>query len=188
MYDASFFSDYRRFLVSKMLSVALLFFVGRLETARGAPIQNLAALHKDVAPAWVANPSGRGTWSLLYSCVFTLVLCVWTSIHLNVPPQDDTPLKSWRRKIKWVGCALFAPEIVVFAAFQQWFAAWTFLRELNSLAASAQVDEKNVGIASYAPGVSEADSPYLGRRTELQREASLQHDLCLLRRDGWFHG
>lgn len=171
----------------KMLSAALLFFVGRLETARGAPIQNLTALQKNIAPAWVANPSGRGTWSLLYSCIFTLVLCVWTSIHLNVPPQNDTPLKHWRRKIKWVGCALFAPEIVVFTAFQQWFTAWVFLRKLNSLASSDQVNKNKVSITSWAPGVPEADWAYPGRRTELQKESLLQHDLCVLRCDGWFH-
>lgn len=156
-FDFSFILIVLKVLRSKMLSLALLFFVGRLETERGAPIQNLTALHTDVAPTWVANPSGRGTWSLLYSCVFTLVLCVWTSIHLNVPPQDDTPLKYWLRKVKWVCRALFAPEIVVFSAFQQWFAAWIFLRELNKLAASAQTDEKEVSLTLQSPGYPEAD-------------------------------
>ena len=160
LYDASFFLKVFKVLRSKMLSVALLFCVGRIDAALGAPIQNLTALHTDVAPAWVADPSGRGTWSLLYSCVFTLVLCVWTSIHLNVPPQDDTPLKYWMRKIEWVICALFAPEIVVFTAFQQWFQAWIFLRELNRLAASAQADDKKVSITLQAPGYPKLIAPF----------------------------
>jgi hypothetical protein len=82
---------------------------------------------------WVDDPSGRGTWNLLYSCGFTLVLCVWTSIHLNVPPPRESAWLGWRRKLKWVVIALFAPEIVVFTAFQQWLTARLFLKELEKL-------------------------------------------------------
>jgi len=107
-----------------------------------APIQNTTALNTIVAPPWVAEPQGRGTWSLLYSCVFTLVICVWTSIHLNVPPPDDTSRAYWLRKAKWVLVALFAAEIVVFTAFQQWFVAKTFLRKLNRMAAEQEQKSK----------------------------------------------
>jgi hypothetical protein len=43
--------------------------------------------------------------------------------------------------------ALIAPEMVVFTAFQQWFAAKTFLRKLNAITAET-ANESNL------PGVS----------------------------------
>ena len=53
----------------------------------------------DIAPSWVQEPNGRGacshplfmgesgsnslgTWKIIYSCCFTLSLCVVTAIHL----------------------------------------------------------------------------------------------------------
>ncbi|PMD28468.1 hypothetical protein NA56DRAFT_548989, partial [Hyaloscypha hepaticicola] len=80
---------------------------------------NLTALRTEVSPSWVEDPAGRGTWGLLYSCTFTLGVCVWTSIHLNVPPKES-PSTSWRRQVKWLFIAVFAPEVVLFTAFQQW--------------------------------------------------------------------
>jgi hypothetical protein len=116
--------------------LAILFF-RPINIALAAPVQNLTALNTVVAPSWVDDPAGRGTWNLLYSCVFTLTLCVWTSIHLNVPALGETTVVTWRRKWKWVVIALLAPEAVVFAAFQQWLAAFVFLKELNRLADEA---------------------------------------------------
>lgn len=103
-----------------------------------APVQNTSPLNApasntEIASSWVSEPSGRGTWNILYSCIFTLVLCVWTSVHLNVPGFEDGPWINIRRKVKWVVVALLAPEYVVFTAFQQWFAAKTFLNELQKL-------------------------------------------------------
>ncbi|KAL2074890.1 hypothetical protein VTL71DRAFT_8670 [Oculimacula yallundae] len=94
---------------------------------------NATASSKDFAPSWVSEPGGRGTWKLLYSCVFTLTLCVWTSVHLNVPGYGESTWHIYRRKTKWVVMALFAPEFVVFCAFQQWFLARMFLKEVQML-------------------------------------------------------
>ncbi|KAH7418530.1 hypothetical protein BKA64DRAFT_701046 [Cadophora sp. MPI-SDFR-AT-0126] len=94
---------------------------------------NTTASSTTIAPSWVSEPRGRGTWNLLYSCVFTLVLCIWTSVHLNVPGYGETAWQMYRRKAKWVLIALFAPEFVVYCAFQQWFTARMFLRELQKL-------------------------------------------------------
>jgi len=110
--------------------------IQRIQPTLAAPIRNLTVLDTEIAPSWVEDPSGRGTWNLLYSCGFTLVLCVWTSIHLNVPPPHESAWTSWRRKLKWVVIALFAPEAVVFTAFQQWLTAKCFLKELKKIAAA----------------------------------------------------
>lgn len=65
-----------------------------------------------------------------YSCAFTR----HTTIHLNVPPPDDTKFAFWRRKTTSVAIAVFAPEIVVVNAFRQWRLARAFVRALNQIA------------------------------------------------------
>jgi hypothetical protein len=116
-----------------MLFLLTYFCFQRIHPTFAAPLYNITALNTEVAPSWVADPSGRGTWSLLYSCGFTLVLCVWTSIHLNVPPPAESAWLGYRRKLKWVLVALLAPEAVVFTAFHQWLTAKTFLKELKRI-------------------------------------------------------
>ncbi|KAK3345005.1 hypothetical protein B0H65DRAFT_573650, partial [Neurospora tetraspora] len=42
---------------------------------------------------WVTEPDIRGTFSILSTCIVTLVLCVWTAIHLNVPGHKEGAMK-----------------------------------------------------------------------------------------------
>ena len=113
-----------------MLLLSSLLYLLRSDFALAAPVQNLTALHTDFAPAWVANPSGRGTWNLLYSCTFTIFLCVYTAIHLNVPPEESS-FRFWLRKTKWVFIAILAPEVVVYTSLEQWILSRSFLKKLN---------------------------------------------------------
>lgn len=38
---------------------------------------------------WVAGPGNRGTLSLVFSCAFTLFLCVWTTVNVNIEPEGN---------------------------------------------------------------------------------------------------
>lgn len=69
---------------------------------------------------WVADPTGRGTFSLIFSCILTLGLCVWCAMHLNIPPHDESLAKTWMRNVKWGLIGVVAPELVVFAAWRQY--------------------------------------------------------------------
>lgn len=72
---------------------------------------------------YVQDPNGRGTISLLLSCVLTLILCVWSALHLNVPAPDQTKVKDIWLNTRWIITGIYAPELVVFAAWRQWCSA-----------------------------------------------------------------
>jgi len=57
---------------------------------------------RDKVP-WQLSPNQRGTMDIVWSCLFTVFICVWTAVHLNVPapPETDTRLDLWIRRIKW---------------------------------------------------------------------------------------
>ncbi|KAI4124796.1 MAG: hypothetical protein LQ338_004622 [Usnochroma carphineum] len=82
--------------------------------------------------AWVPEPNGRGTWSLLSTCIITVLLCVWSAVHLNVPQYEKTHSQYWR-KVKWLFLGLFAPELVAFVAWQQRQEAKRICREVSNL-------------------------------------------------------
>ncbi|KAI5776243.1 hypothetical protein EDC01DRAFT_593838, partial [Geopyxis carbonaria] len=70
----------------------------------------------------------RGTVSLLFSCIVTLVLCVWTALHLNVEPLEFSRSKIAGAsrvigKIIWGFAALIVPEVVLSIALHQFLVA-----------------------------------------------------------------
>lgn len=118
-----------------------------------APTQNFTALRTDIAPPWVPDPDNRGTWSLLYSCVFTLVLCVWTAIHLNVPSYHESHISQWLRKLKWVLLAIIAPEFGVYTACEQYSRAKKLIHQLG------EISVNNGSQNSYTTAQAETQLP-----------------------------
>lgn len=131
-------SKFWRLLFNNMLSLVYIFTsqVGQISAYPIASmtlhVVNTTALHTDIATDWVSSPNGRGTWDILYGCVCTLIACVYTAIHLNIPPNDEKEWRTLRRKLKWIFIALFAAEIVVYTAFEQWYLGRKFLKKLIS--------------------------------------------------------
>lgn len=59
--------------------------------------------------SFCSNSSKRDTLSLLWTCLSTVFLCVWTAIHPNTPPQN--PHNHWSKR-KWCLLTLLFPELV----------------------------------------------------------------------------
>ncbi|KUJ06827.1 uncharacterized protein LY89DRAFT_661410 [Mollisia scopiformis] len=67
----------------------------------------------------------RGTFDILWSSLFTLLICTWTVQHPNIPPQGsqngfdvEYVLSSAWRKAKWMLLTLILPEFLVGKALQ----------------------------------------------------------------------
>ncbi|KAI4102608.1 MAG: hypothetical protein L6R37_004321 [Teloschistes peruensis] len=114
-----------------------------ISRVRAAPSRNLTALRTDFAPPFVREPDGRGTWSLLYSCLFTLALCVWTAFHPNVKSPEASEVGKYRLKIYWIFFAIFAPELGVLTAFKQNRKVNDFVTVLSRLQAADVQNSKS---------------------------------------------
>ena len=69
---------------------------------------------------WKPEPDTRGTWSVLSTCLVTMTLCLWTSLHLNVPQYDKKADVHQRwRKLGMLIAGLLAPELVAYIAWYQ---------------------------------------------------------------------
>ncbi|KAI8677817.1 hypothetical protein NCS55_00499700 [Fusarium keratoplasticum] len=98
-----------------------------------APYENSTYdLQNVISRKWVNSPNIRGTLDILQSCVLTLVACIYTALHLDVPTKTK-----WHRilisKVKWSLITLFAPEIVLYMAADQLVEAWKLRKELRKL-------------------------------------------------------
>jgi hypothetical protein len=97
----------------------------------------------------VRSARTRGTADLLWSGTFTLTLCVYTVIHLNIPAICKPKWKQYVRKAKWAVIGIFAPEVVLYTAWEQYMSAWELCRKLNSLkhGESKVTPESNEGLS-----------------------------------------
>ena len=100
---------------------------------------------------WVTEPSGRGTYSLLFSCFNTLFLCAWTAFHPNVPPKESDT-RFLLQRIQWMIVAVFFPELVLFIAWDQWWAARCLKHEINRLGQSSNTENIRTNFVVRDPG------------------------------------
>lgn len=77
---------------------------------------------------WQSDPNGRGTFTLVSSCVLTLTICVYSAMHLNVPPHRESTFQFWLRNIKWGLLGIFGPELVIFIAWKQYLSAKSIVK------------------------------------------------------------
>lgn len=62
---------------------------------------------------WVSQPNGRGTFDIIWGSLFTIFLCTWTSLHLNIPAHGESYLLRQARKLRWMAQAIMGPEFIV---------------------------------------------------------------------------
>jgi hypothetical protein len=59
---------------------------------------------------WIGQPNTRGTLDVLWNSLFTVLLCTWTVLCLNIPAEDDSQWQILWRKFRWMILALTGPE------------------------------------------------------------------------------
>lgn len=89
----------------------------------GAPLISREAPVGNGTVGFIPQDANRHTTSLLLSCILTLILCVYTAVHLNIVPKDEPSWRTFAREVWWCLIGLYGPELVVFTAWRQWSSA-----------------------------------------------------------------
>ncbi|QGA20754.1 hypothetical protein EYB26_008462 [Talaromyces marneffei] len=71
----------------------------------------------DILVGWVLENSGRGTLSLITTCMITIFLCTWVSIHQRVYTRQ---LFATSHKFALFFKGILAPEFIAVEGFQEW--------------------------------------------------------------------
>jgi hypothetical protein len=67
----------------------------------------------DASVEWQGSPGRRGTLTILWSCLITVLACTWSIQHLNLPGPRDGPWAQMLRKCKWAAITLLFPEFIM---------------------------------------------------------------------------
>lgn len=92
-----------------------------------------AASNATETVGFIRGDNERDTISLIMSCILTLGLCVYSAIHLNVPPKEESYIEALWRQTKWCLTALLAPELVLYVAWNQRASAKKLCEDLEKL-------------------------------------------------------
>src|SRR3569833_2333086 len=84
----------------------------------------------NVTVGWQPEPTTRGSFNILSSCIITTSLCVWRAVHLNIPSEGEK-LAQVLRKVGGLLVGLVAPEMVVFTAWYQRSTAKAISKEIE---------------------------------------------------------
>ena len=107
-----------------MFSLARLIFIA-------AWVWNVQARNETLVQGWQPEPPGRGTWSILWSCLATIFICTWSALHLNVPVRHGVWYLLFR-KIGWMLVAATAPEYVLWTSASNFLEARDLLEYLEA--------------------------------------------------------
>jgi len=99
-----------------------LFSVFSAYKASGAPVAfDLAARDEPSSPESSMGQIKRTLFGIMWSCLSTTILCAWTAVHPNVPPQSKWQAR-WNR-LELMFWMIVAPELVLAWAVRQFFVA-----------------------------------------------------------------
>ena len=79
---------------------------------------------------WVLESSGRGTLSLIFSCLTTIFLCTWVVIHARVYKR---PLLHRLHKFTLFLKTIIAPEFIAVEGLQEWIQAQKMVKDCAGL-------------------------------------------------------
>ncbi|KDR70363.1 hypothetical protein GALMADRAFT_76245 [Galerina marginata CBS 339.88] len=75
------------------------------------------------APQECICPNTRSQWDIIWSCLATIFLCTWVSVHPNIPALGESWWKKSSRRLELMFWSIIAPELMIFWATNQWVAA-----------------------------------------------------------------
>lgn len=119
------------------------------ETVGSAPVEGAGnSTTPEFEPSWVSGPSKRGTLVILFSCILTLVLCVWTTIHANIEPEMwQAGGRLNQKKLMWSVVTLLFPEIALCVAAHERKTAHLLRNEMRVF---IKYDHWDLTLAYYA--------------------------------------
>lgn len=85
----------------------------------------------NIRSGWVSGPDGRGTFDIISSCTFTIFVCSWSVLCLNVPAQNENQWKVLRRKCYLTGLGILGPEFLLQISLGQWIAARASVKQYH---------------------------------------------------------
>src|SRR6266404_6805340 len=68
---------------------------------------------------WIGESNQRSTFGILSFCFSTLIICVGSTVHFNVPRRRQSNALRVSLQVGWMVIALVAPEFLLYLAINE---------------------------------------------------------------------
>ncbi|PQE05785.1 Major facilitator superfamily domain general substrate transporter protein [Rutstroemia sp. NJR-2017a BVV2] len=72
---------------------------------------------------WTDSPDHRGTMDIVFSCTFTIFICIWSVLCVNIGPYRESTWAKVYRKLKLAGLCILGPDFLLLLTIRQWESA-----------------------------------------------------------------
>ena len=79
---------------------------------------------------WEGEPKKRGTFGIISFCFSTLIICIWSALHFNIPIRRYTATRRLFLQVSWMFIALLAPELLLCLAINEMISARVLLKKV----------------------------------------------------------
>ena len=93
------------------------------------PATNTTALNNPPY-RWMGEPKQRGTFGIFSLCFSTLIICIWSALHFNIPTRRYTVTRRVFLQVAWTILALLAPEALLYLAINERLVAESLLKKV----------------------------------------------------------
>src|SRR5258708_30692369 len=87
---------------------------------------------------WVGEPTQRTSFGILSFCITTMLICIWGTVHFNIPTTRHSLIHRLLLQAAWMFIALIAPEALLYIAVHQRIDAGTLQRKAMKCLPSQQ--------------------------------------------------
>jgi RsiW-degrading membrane proteinase PrsW (M82 family) len=110
----------------------MIIIIAILAATRAFPLDSSSHLvsRDQLQPPTCSDPNGhRSLWDIIRSCLLTIFLCTWASVHPNIPSPDERWPRIALRRVGLMIAALIMPEVIIGWALRQRLAAGRLAEE-----------------------------------------------------------
>ncbi|KAH9962600.1 hypothetical protein BC827DRAFT_200716 [Russula dissimulans] len=110
----------------------MIIIIAILAATRAFPLDPSSHLvsRDQLQPPTCSDPNGhRSLWDIIRSCLLTIFLCTWASVHPNIPSPDERWPRIALRRVGLMIAALIMPEVIIGWALRQRLAAGRLAEE-----------------------------------------------------------
>lgn len=72
---------------------------------------------------WMASPDGRGSIDIITSCMFTIFICIWSVLCVNIGAPGDSAFRQFLQKLKLALICILGPDFLLLIVLGQWESA-----------------------------------------------------------------
>jgi hypothetical protein len=114
---------------------------------------------------WVEEPKQRSTFGIFSLCFSTLIVCVWSTVHLNIPTARCSSTRRFFVQVFWMLIALLAPEVLLFLAMNQRIRASALVKEAVECLPSRYLAKPGILARVYSYVLGRAKSGHVSAPT-----------------------